>query len=91
MSEDKKEKTYTDVKVENLPGSEVEIVGEIPVAVAETYRTKAIKKFQKNMELPGFRKGNVPEDMVIKQVGDGEIMKEMPILLFSTFSPSSLL
>ncbi len=77
MTEEKKDTTYAEVKVEKLPGSEIEITGEIPVAVAETYRNKAIKKFQRSIELPGFRKGNVPEEMIVKQVGESEIMKEI--------------
>jgi len=77
MTEEKKDITYAEVKVEHLPGSEVEITGEVPVAVAETYRDKAIKKFQQSLELPGFRKGNVPVEMVVKQVGEAEIMREV--------------
>ena len=77
MTEDKKETTYAEVKVEKLPGSEIEITGEIPVAVAETYKSKAIKKFQGSIELAGFRKGNVPEDMIKEQVGEAELYKEI--------------
>jgi len=73
----KKQKTYTDLKVEKLPGSEVEFTGEIPVEVAETHRAKAIRKITKNIELPGFRKGHVPEEMALKQVGETELMKEI--------------
>lgn len=72
-----KEKTYQDLKIETLPGSEIEISGEIPVSVVETYRKKAIQKLIKNIELPGFRKGHVPEDMAVKHIGEAELMKEI--------------
>lgn len=73
----KKNKTYTDLKIEKLPGSEVEFTGEIPVEFAETYRAKAIRKVTKNIELPGFRKGHVPEEMAIEHIGEVELMKEI--------------
>lgn len=72
-----KEKTYQEVKIETLPGSEIEITGEVPVSVVESFRKKAIQKLTKNIELPGFRKGHVPEDVAIKHVGEQELMQEI--------------
>lgn len=77
QKENQEEKTYTDLKIETLPGSEIEISGEIPVAVVETYRKKAIQNLKKNVELPGFRKGHVPEEMAVKHIGETELMKEI--------------
>jgi len=83
MNEVKKEKpasagkTYSDVTIENLPNSEIEITGEIPVEIAETYRSKAISNIKKGLELPGFRKGNVPDEMVMSHIGETELMKEI--------------
>lgn len=59
------------------PGSTVKIVGEIPFAQLQKQRTAAIKALGKNMTLPGFRKGNIPEKMIIAQVGETAILSEM--------------
>jgi len=72
-----KEKTYQELKIETLPGSEIEITGEVPVSVVESFRKKAIQKLIKNIELPGFRKGHVPEDVAIKHVGELELLQEI--------------
>jgi len=70
-------KTYENVKIENLPGSEIEITGEVPVAVMESYRGAAVKRLTQDLELPGFRKGHVPEDMAIKHVGEQALMQQI--------------
>jgi len=70
-------KRYAELKISNKENSKIDIEGEIPVDVVHTYRSKAIAKIQKGLELPGFRKGHVPEDMVISHVGDTAIMQEI--------------
>ncbi|KKS30492.1 MAG: Trigger factor [Parcubacteria group bacterium GW2011_GWA2_43_11] len=72
-----KEKSYQGLKIETLPGSEIEISGEVPVSIVESYRKKAIQKLIKNIELPGFRKGHVPEDVALKHVGELELLQEI--------------
>jgi FKBP-type peptidyl-prolyl cis-trans isomerase (trigger factor) len=67
---------YTGLTVKELPGSEIEITAEIPVALAHHHRVRALKKVQKNLELPGFRKGHVPEDMALAHIGDATLMQE---------------
>jgi trigger factor len=70
------EKKYTNLKVEHKPGSEIELTGEIPVEVAHTYRIKALKNIMRELELPGFRKGHVPEDIAMKHIGELPLMQE---------------
>jgi trigger factor len=78
MSESIKTKnTYTDLKIEELPGSEIEITGEIPVDFVESFRAKTVKKVIRNIELPGFRKGHVPEDMAISHINEQELLKDI--------------
>lgn len=67
---------YTNITITEQPGSELEITGEIPTERAHVHRIQAIKKFQKELELPGFRKGHVPDDMVIAHVGEASLMQE---------------
>jgi FKBP-type peptidyl-prolyl cis-trans isomerase (trigger factor) len=68
---------YENLTIEELPGSEIELSGEIPAEVVDTYRAKALKKLTKNLELPGFRKGHVPDDVAIKHIGEIEVLKEV--------------
>ena len=66
---------YTDVKTKKLDGSEYEISATVPAEVITQYRTKALKKLGANVEVPGFRKGHVPEDMLIGHIGDSKVME----------------
>lgn len=68
---------YENLKIEELGGSEIELSGEIPVEVVESFRGKALRKMTKNLALPGFRKGHVPEDVAVKHIGEVEVLKEI--------------
>ncbi len=59
------------------PESQVKIVGEIPFAELEHERSAAIKSLGANVELDGFRKGHVPEAMLVKHLGEMHILAEM--------------
>lgn len=63
--------------IKKLPHSEIEISGEIPAQVFEGYRAKAISELNKDFELPGFRKGKVPEGMFLEKVPEMIILEEM--------------
>lgn len=62
--------------IKNLPESEIELSGEIPFHHIEPHQERALKHFQEELELPGFRKGHVPLDMVKKRVGDIAVLEE---------------
>jgi len=70
-------KKYKIIGTKNLPDSEAEIEVEIEETHIHTHRPKAMAKIQKEVNLPGFRPGHVPEAMIIKQVGDLFIFNEM--------------
>ncbi len=59
------------------PGSQVKIVGEIPFAELAHERAAAIKSLGMNVELDGFRKGHVPEALLVKHIGEMNILAEM--------------
>ena len=59
------------------PQSQVKIVGEIPWEEVEPARSSAIKDLGANIELDGFRKGHVPEAMLVKHIGEMAILSEM--------------
>lgn len=58
-------------------GSQVKIAGEIPFSELELERSAAIKKLGQNITLDGFRKGHVPEAVLVKQLGEMNILVEM--------------
>jgi FKBP-type peptidyl-prolyl cis-trans isomerase (trigger factor) len=58
-------------------GSQVKIAGEIPFAELANERSAAIKSLGKNVELDGFRKGHVPENILVKHIGEMAILAEM--------------
>lgn len=70
------EKNFKIEKVEKLPDSEAKISGEISLHALSLAREKALKHLNSHLDLPGFRKGLVPEDILIKTVGEGAILEE---------------
>ena len=65
------------ITVEKLPGSEVKITGEVPYVYLEKYHKHAIEHVQHGIELPGFRKGHIPENILIQKVGEMAIITDM--------------
>ncbi len=63
--------------VESEAGSQVKISGEIPFSELELERSPAIKSLGKNVKLDGFRPGHIPESVLIKHLGEMNILAEM--------------
>lgn len=80
-------KKYKIIKTKDLADSEVEIECEIDAACVSGHRAKAIAKIQKDITLPGFRPGHVPENILVKQVGDLFIYNEMAELAINDAFP----
>jgi len=78
------------IKIKKLPKSEVEIEGEISAEIFEGYFDKALKKIGENVELPGFRKGKAPENVLIAKVGEMHVLEEMAELTLSEHYPKIL-
>lgn len=76
--------------VTNLDDSQVKIEGEIPFEELHKHRSKAVAHLGKNIELPGFRKGNVPEHMIVSQVGEMAVLSEMAERALSEAYPSAI-
>ncbi len=73
--------------VKELPDSEVEFSGEIPTSVVDAYKIKALEHLKENLELPGFRKGHVPSEVVVKKLGEMRILEEAVQLSLRDFYP----
>ncbi len=69
-------KNYSDIKLNPLPERELEIVGSITAEKMSEMREKALKKIREDIELPGFRKGNAPEALVIQKVGEMALLED---------------
>jgi len=75
------------IKVTKLPKSEIEIEGELDAGIFETYFSKALKNIGEKMELPGFRKGKAPENIVLAQAGEIRVLEEMAELALAEHYP----
>lgn len=63
-------------KVEKLPNWEAQVTGEVPLDFLNACRVEAIKHLKEHIELPGFRKGQIPEDILVKTVGEMRLLEE---------------
>ena len=70
-------KSYETATITKLDRSRVEIVGSIPATVWESYRTQALKDLNNSITLDGFRKGQIPENVLIAKVGNATLNQEM--------------
>ncbi len=71
--------------VKKLPDSEVELSGDIPAETIAPYRDQALKHLAEHADLPGFRPGKVPADMVLKKLGEVAVLEEAVELFMQDF------
>jgi FKBP-type peptidyl-prolyl cis-trans isomerase (trigger factor) len=83
-------KHFSNIKIQKLPASEVEIVGEINSDFLAECKNKAIKKLKMSLELPGFRKGHVPENLLVQKIGEGQILEEAADIALNETYPEIL-
>jgi trigger factor len=76
--------------VKKLEKSMVEITGSLPADTFEAFRPKAIKKIGSDFEMPGFRKGKVPEEVLIKNIPASAVLEEMAELALAEHYPQIL-
>ncbi len=73
-----------------LPNSEIELTGEIPAEETATRRGEALAHLAGELELPGFRKGHVPESLALQKLGELTILEEAVELFMRDFYPELL-
>jgi FKBP-type peptidyl-prolyl cis-trans isomerase (trigger factor) len=64
------------LKIEKLPESEAVITGEISLPFLVESRSEAIRTLGEKVDLPGFRKGKIPEDVLVKKLGEMKVLEE---------------
>lgn len=73
--------------LKELPESEIELSGEVPFAVIADYQGHALAHIAEHVEMPGFRPGKVPHDLVAKKVGELSVLEEAVELFVKDFYP----
>jgi len=68
------------IEIRLLPDSEVEVIGEISAEIFMSGRNAAVKEFSEKVEMDGFRKGKVPEDIMIKNMGMQVVLEKMAVI-----------
>lgn len=63
------------LSIKQLPHSEVEVFGEVSAQDLEIAWGRAIKEAVAEAEMPGFRKGQAPEEMVIRKIGEDRLLQ----------------
>lgn len=76
-----------EVKIKKLEKSEVELEVFLPADFLNSARKKALEMFTLSLEIPGFRKGHTPENMVIEKVGETKILEESADLILREHFP----
>lgn len=64
------------LEIKKLGNAEIEIDLQISAEKLAEQRKKIVKRYKENLELPGFRKGNAPEKMIIEKVGETRILED---------------
>lgn len=86
----KEQAGYKNIKLTTLPERELEIIGTITAEKMAIMREKALAKIKSNFESDGFRKGNVPETIIIQKVGEMPLLEEAAEIALSEEYPKIL-
>ena len=70
--------------------STIDIIAEISQKDFESYEDKALEALGKDAEVKGFRKGQAPRDVLVKELGEMKILDEMAHMAISDAYPTLL-
>lgn len=76
MEEPSVKKSY-EATIKKLPKSSLEITVTVPSAEWERHRTEAVSGLNEHVHLDGFRKGKIPESVLVQKVGESALLEEM--------------
>ena len=68
----------------------IELEGELPSADLLRHRADALKHLSEHVNLPGFRKGHIPDNILIERLGEMSILEEMAERALSEAYPKIL-
>jgi FKBP-type peptidyl-prolyl cis-trans isomerase (trigger factor) len=75
--------SYTTVTTKNLDASRIEITGTVAPELWMKHRQTALKHINESITLDGFRKGMIPESILVSKIGETAILEEMAELAIS--------
>lgn len=78
------------ISKEKKPGSLVETKIEIEFSLIEARKKEAIKEISSHAEFDGFRKGHVPESVIVQKIGEFAILEEAADLALRNIVPEIL-
>ena len=67
--------TYKILNKNEDKAGELELTIEIPADAVDGHRSSALKDLAEGIEVPGFRKGKAPENMVLERVGEMRVLE----------------
>ncbi|MEX0917243.1 MAG: trigger factor [Candidatus Paceibacterota bacterium] len=68
---------YENINVEKNENAEVVITGQIPLQEVENRKKKVLSRLAQDMEIPGFRKGHVPQHVAEEKLGVLTILQDI--------------
>ncbi len=86
-----KNQIASNIKINKLNKSKVEITGYIKVADFVGFRKQALQNINDEVTIDGFRKGKVPENTLISKVGEMSVLEEMAELALSKAYPEIII
>jgi FKBP-type peptidyl-prolyl cis-trans isomerase (trigger factor) len=78
-------------EIKKLPKSLVEIMGTMDAGEFEEFRKKAMKHLAEHADLPGFRKGHIPEATLASALGEMTILEEMAEIAIESRYPEIIM
>ena len=79
-----------EIKIKKLPKSEVEMEVSLAADFLVSARKKAVGLYGESLEISGFRKGHIPENIIIERVGEAKILEEATDILLREHFPKSI-
>ncbi len=61
------------VTQEKLPASQIGLEIEVPSEKSKQAYEQVIKQFAREINIPGFRKGKVPRQVLLQRIGHGKL------------------
>jgi len=63
-------------EIKELSSSQIEITAEIPAADFEKAYAHTLERYNKELQIPGFRPGHVPEHIIREKIGESTLLQD---------------
>lgn len=91
MSKTNNQQITENIKIKKLEKSQVEITGAVKAEEFSTFKKKALQNINDEITVDGFRKGKVPENILLAKVGEMMVLEEMAELALSKAYPEIII